>query len=248
MVGFSPIRKQGEPYQEEYDEIGATPKLSRIGRKMERDIQRQFDGLARRIENADSPLMLSASIAGQQWWLPFVSGLQSAIAAGVVPSAEVGTQTAEIQVGVEIDWTLVRPEAIAFAQQYGLQLATQVTQSLIADIRTIVASGIERGESMRQITDRIVDSTGLADWRAGRIARTEVIRAHSQGAIAGYMASGQVQGVRWLDNQPGACELCQALHNEIRPLGVPFYAGPGGGLPPRHPHCRCAVSPVLIGG
>jgi hypothetical protein len=38
------------------------------------------------------------------------------------------------------------------------------------------------------------------------------------------------------------------LHNKTVRLGEKFYIDPafGDGLPPRHPHCRCAISPLTL--
>lgn len=43
------------------------------------------------------------------------------------------------------------------------------------------------------------------------------------------------------------CWRCEALDDQMVPLGQPFYEDTfGDGLPPRHPNCRCAVAPVTL--
>lgn len=121
----------------------------------------------------------------------------------------------------------------------------EIDDDLRGSVNRAVVEAVQAGQSWQTVRD------GLADLfprgRAERIARTEVIRAGAQGALAGYEESGTVRGVRWLDGQPGACPLCQELHNQVRPLGQPFYSDKfGDGLPPRHPHCRCAVAPITL--
>lgn len=77
--------------------------------------------------------------------------------------------------------------------------------------------GLQAGESWRNIRERIQE-IGLPKWRAERIARTEVIRAHVEGAKAGYVANGIVRDLRWLDGQVEACPVCQELHEQVRKL------------------------------
>ncbi|RLC74988.1 MAG: hypothetical protein DRI81_12895, partial [Chloroflexi bacterium] len=72
--------------------------------------------------------------------------------------------------------------------------------------------------------------------------------ARHQVVVAGYESTGTVRGLQWLDGQAGTCEECRALNGKVVRIGEKFYNDPafGDGLPPRHPHCRCAVKPITL--
>lgn len=82
--------------------------------------------------------------------------------------------------------------------------------------------------------------------RAMRIARTELVWAYNQGALAGALQA-QAQGYLgrfhkvWLTAaDERVCSICGPLDEVRVPEGALF---PGGyETPPAHPHCRCAVS------
>lgn len=133
-------------------------------------------------------------------------------------------------------------------------MVSGIMPDLQMGISQIVTNGLSEGKTVYQIRDEIAalrdneEQTVFPQWHATRIARTEVIRAHAQGAKISYEKSGVVRGMRWLDGQTGACPKCRELHNKTIRLEEIFYNDPkfGDGLPPRHPHCRCAVAPVTL--
>lgn len=155
---------------------------------------------------------------------------------------------------MNLSWDYLQPAVTAWASQNAAQLVTSIEQDLKTKLKAQIAGGLSEGKSLYQIRDEIgalqndEDQVLFSQARAGLIARTEVIRAHSQGAAIGYEKSGVVRGMKWLDGQSGACPKCRELNNKIVPLGQPFYSDPhfGDGLPPRHPNCHCAVAPITV--
>lgn len=182
----------------------------------------------------------------EEWWIVFRASLSAKLAEKFRQAARLGVSSSSRQLGIVLDWQMILPQVLDWAREYAGMLVTQVSDNIRADIRRIVVEGLQAGEPWRNIRERIQE-IGLPRWRAERIARTEVIRAHAQGAKAGYEASGTVRGLRWLDGQVGACPVCQELHEQVRKLDEPFYEDKfGDGLPPRHPNCRCAIAPVTL--
>jgi 8-oxo-dGTP pyrophosphatase MutT (NUDIX family) len=84
--------------------------------------------------------------------------------------------------------------------------------------------------------------TGLKDAarRAEVIARTEVARGVSAGAMQAYADAG-ISYKHLLLAPDDACEKCVDADEEVIPLHAPF--GTGDVAPPFHPQCRCGVAP-----
>lgn len=197
---------------------------------------------------AEPPLpgFVMGRLGDENWWTVFNAQLAAHLQRRLVDAARLGVVSAGRQLGISLDWQMLLPQVLNWAREHAGALVRQVSDNIRADIRQIVVDGLQSGVTWREMRERIQE-LGLPKWRAERIARTEVITAHTQGARVGYEASGTVRGLRWLDGQVNACPLCRQLHNQTRRLGEPFYTGKfGNGLPPRHPHCRCAIAPVTL--
>ena len=83
-------------------------------------------------------------------------------------------------------------------------------------------------------------------WKAERIARTEVTRAHGYAAEEAMKQSGVVGYKRWLTAMP--CEICAPYEGVEVPLGGSFAGDSRGDFveyPPLHPNCRCVIIEVL---
>ena len=187
------------------------------------------------------------------WWSSWSARLAEVLANGSLMAARQGGVSAGRQLGIKLSWDFLQPAALAWAEQNAATLVKNLGEDIRARLRETIQNGLAGQQSLYEIRASIQamqDDENQAifpEWRAGTIARTEVIRAHSQGAVLGYKESGVVKGQRWLDGQSGACPKCKGLHNMVIPLGGKFYIDPqfGDGLPPRHPHCRCGIAPVL---
>lgn len=192
------------------------------------------------------PGFVMGRLGNENWWTVFNAQLAGKLQQRLIDAAQLGVASAGRQLDISLDWQMLLPQVLSWAREHAGALVSQVSDNIRTDIRQIVINGLQTGQSWREMRERIQE-LGLPKWRAERIARTEVIAAHAHGAQAGYEASGTVRGMRWLDGQVEACPLCRQLHNQVRRLGEPFYMGKfGDGLPPRHPHCRCAIAPVTL--
>lgn len=155
-----------------------------------------------------------------------------------------GVRFAEEDVLTSVDWSLLDEEVVDWVNEHSAGLVTNVTETSRARIRKQLEQGIRLGESRDELAERLKNVLNdIPEWRARMIAQTEVIQAHTQGALDVYRKSGVVEGKRWVDGQPNACPLCSELNQQIVPLDEAFASGHDG--PPRHPGCRCTVAPAL---
>jgi len=132
-----------------------------------------------------------------------------------------------------------------------------ITAEVSKQSNRVLATGFARGETpttiARDLTDRI-DAVGKT--RATTLARTSVIDAHAEGALARYERySDQIDGVtveaEWQTaGDDRVCSTCQALEGrtftikEARTETVTIDGSDVPIKPPAHPRCRCAILPV----
>lgn len=119
-----------------------------------------------------------------------------------------------------------------------------ITDAMDQQISRTLAQGMAEGknprEIARQINDRI-DAIGIT--RARTLARTEIINAHSEGALNTY-EEAHVEGVEveaefTTAGDARVCQECQSLEGNI------YSIEEARGLIPVHPDCRCAWLPVV---
>lgn len=250
-----PIRDISEPWHPIYREQGAQAALTRAERDIQRTIVAWFEDVLQELDKEAGETkaivpdwgVVLALLNGQKWWQFYLTQLESVLAQKLIPITKIGVHMGARQTRIMLNWELLLPGAEQWAQEHAAELVKRIDEGLRPPIHQAVMDGMQQGLAWRDVRDRIVKDTGLTEWRAARIARTEVIRAHSHGAAISYNESGVVRGVTWLDGQDGACALCRDLNGQIRRLGESFYSDRfGDGLPPRHPHCRCAIKPVTL--
>jgi SPP1 gp7 family putative phage head morphogenesis protein len=118
-----------------------------------------------------------------------------------------------------------------------------ITSAMATQMNRVLASGLVRGLSPRQIAKEMFQSIdGLSRSRALSIARTEVIHAHAEGQLDAFEDLG-VDGVgiyaEWSTaGDDKVCPMCSALEGAILTIAE------ARGLIPRHPSCRCAWVPA----
>lgn len=107
-----------------------------------------------------------------------------------------------------------------------------------------VAVGMVRGDSPYDMADEITRITKkVGKNRATTIARTEVIRAHAEGALDMMESMGAEEigvAVEWSTaGDTRVCPLCEPLEEVIIPIKKAH------GMFPRHPNCRCTPIPAF---
>jgi hypothetical protein len=159
-----------------------------------------------------------------------------------------------------------------FVERYQRDM-DQVIATIAEDLAGTISEGLEGGESLREIQDRILNQynaesegiTGtMSERRAATVARTEVARASTDGRIAGMAGSNVVRGYEFV-KAAAACPICDAVETETRGkvFGIDEAIFPKGSsivttdgrqfkfdyddtIVPIHPNCRCGVQPVLV--
>jgi len=136
--------------------------------------------------------------------------------------------------------TLLRPPK-AFQELLGRARVTikDLDQTGYDRVGTALADSIEQGLSDTRAARLINDAIGSPS-RALSIAITETNRAMSYGAITRYQAA-KLEQMEWSTSDP--CPICAKNSGQVIDIGGTFNSG--GQMPPAHPHCRCALLPVI---
>jgi len=131
-----------------------------------------------------------------------------------------------------------------FLKTDGLEFAKGINKTTKTRISNVIADGVDAGESIFQIKNRVRDVYKQASSsRAMTIARTEVSRASTFATVEGYKQSKVVKGKEWLTEfDELTCSACSSMHGEVVAIDKSFSVG---GDPPLHPRCRCLVLSVL---
>lgn len=135
-------------------------------------------------------------------------------------------------------------------------------QKMLSQLRLAIHNGLTSGRTQRQIVQDIVDIGKVRRTEAQRIARTEIIRAHTTAAMRRYLAEGitmwQWVAARETKRRPygtikviekRVCQVCKRLHGRTREIGKPFgfsekmRGKPVIKAPDPHPNCRCTIIP-----
>ena len=133
-------------------------------------------------------------------------------------------------------------------------------------IRNELAVGVIRGESVGEMTKRIMGAgkyartakrgvTAVADamadttifkakHEAERLVRTEIVNAYTESQIESlYEVEEDDPGFQklWDAAMDRVCHICRELDEQVVDLNMNFRMGYQG--PPAHPNCRCAIVP-----
>lgn len=125
-----------------------------------------------------------------------------------------------------------------------------ITSSTRDMIRTVIADGLEENLSADDIAERIEQSAAFSPERADLVAKTEITNINSGAALETYKAAAEA-GVRlkkrWIVAADDVCDDCTKNANQGPiDLDEPFQSGDLS--PAAHPHCRCALAPVVQEG
>ncbi len=159
------------------------------------------------------------------------------------------------------------PIAQYFATRPSL-VADAVNSETEKQLRASLTEGINAGESMTELADRVSEVFGaLAGFRAERIARTETIGASTFATIQGWDQSGVVVSKEWFTaHDERVCLGCDAMDGEIIDLNTDYFdkgdkltlSDDEGNIvysqnfdfgavdgPPLHGNCRCTILPIM---
>ena len=133
----------------------------------------------------------------------------------------------------------IRREASIWAESHAADLVEGISNTDANRIGHIVATGIDKEQSVDAIADDIllyVNDDQMTAERSRSIAATETNNALAKGADLAYTAIGAV-AKDWF-NYEGACEICEENEGAgIVPIRAEFPSGHQH--PTAHPWCRC---------
>lgn len=179
------------------------------------------------------------------------SSLASTIRAGYADGAD--------QLGES--WTLDTPEGDPLVESRLASLVTHVDPTTQARIRRAVSDGLDAGDGVNGIADRIRRCGAFSPSRSLAIARTEATRSLSGGHDAAYARMAEVEGVAiyraWLSARDSETREAHAiLDGQVRAIGEQFriesgeFAGSVGMGPGEFTeaalvvNCRCTTYPT----
>lgn len=158
--------------------------------------------------------------------------------------SEAGVQSLrEVKVNGAFD--VDNPRARDWMKDHSLDGAKSVVGTIKEAIRAKLAAGITAGLSVDDIAASITAFFEGSNWRALRVARTEVIASYAEGSMEGYRQSGVVKAKVWaiIDDDRVDDECVANAEQGAIPLDAVFASGVYA--PPVHPNCRCSVQPVV---
>lgn len=199
-------------------------------------------------------------------WLPersdLVAALSKAAQSEIAAAIEVGALRGAIKHGMTPSFDVFNPGVSAWIREYTAKLAGSVADTTLRDLSKTLADGLENGETILQLRDRVGNVIGpeACEYRAEMIAATEVSRAESAGQQEQMKQFGAVRKV-WRAN-PDACEWCQEIDGMTIDIEQVFFeqgtsitittedgSEKSASLdygdtdtPPLHPWCRCDVA------
>jgi len=144
----------------------------------------------------------------------------------------------------------VNPEVIDFIKQYNFDLIKGMNTDLANSLRDTLKRNILNGDNPKQMVKDIKDIFNTTKNRAEAIARTESVRAYSQGQQAAAEQAGIELVKYWSpvgDNRTS--ELCMRLGRKYNrenaiPIDKHFKDKSTGGewnTSPSHVNCRCSI-------
>jgi len=121
-----------------------------------------------------------------------------------------------------------------------------MTEEMSTKTLRALSEGLVTGAAPDEVARQITESVdGISRVRAESIARTELIRAHSEGQLDALENLGVEEVgvmVEWIVTpDEKVCPKCEAME------GVVLKIEEARGLIPRHPHCRCSWTPANVG-
>ncbi|HAD07711.1 MAG TPA: hypothetical protein DCE76_11200, partial [Anaerolineaceae bacterium] len=187
------MEKQVEPYHPEYAANRVKSALERVEEELQRALVRWFaefledlTGIAKVTKDEPLPGFLLARLNDQIWWKTWSEKLAEILTSNILSAARAGIQSAGRQLQMKLSWDYIQPAAIEWARQNAGKLVTGILPDVQTGISQIVTAGLSEGKTIYQIRDEIAglrddaEQAIFPEWRAARIARTEVIRAHAQ--------------------------------------------------------------------
>jgi len=145
----------------------------------------------------------------------------------------------ELEIGIAFD--IMNPKVIEWLQAHAAEAVKEIGVTTKHLLKQTLIEGLENGESIAKLTERIRQAylpLDMEGYRAKRIAMTETKNAFSQGNLQGYRQS-ELKGKKGILLGPNPCDFCISLYN----MGLIDLDDTWGGYesPAFHPNCHCDI-------
>lgn len=194
-------------------------------------------------------------------WVAITGVLDAELYAAFLENAKGGFELIGFDPSEDIT-ALINDRAVEYAQDRSAELvgmrvdadgnmvenpnaAYAITDSTREGIQGLVEDALSEGWGPDDLADELESSYEFSPERAETIARTELAFAHSEGNMAAWEESGEVEFVQWiLGSEHDMDDECnENADSDPVPLGDPFPSGHTAA--PAHPNCVCDVIPIL---
>ena len=162
-----------------------------------------------------------------------------------------GASTVNVLFSFGISEDFLQPKFLEWIDSFGAEMVTNVNNTTKEKLRTTLSEGIEAGESIPKLRDRVSQvMTEAKTSRAVKIARTETHNTVGAGGHETYKAAN-VQQHEWLTSIDGRERDSHAsINGQIVGINQPFsnglmYPGDASGPAEEVVNCRCTELPVL---
>jgi SPP1 gp7 family putative phage head morphogenesis protein len=137
----------------------------------------------------------------------------------------------------------MNPKFLKWVKENGLDRVTDINNTTKEKLRITLADGIEAGEGIPHLRDRISSAYSDAKgYRSTLIARTETITTVNAGSLDTYK-SAKVKQKEWLSQIDNRTRIAHVeINGEIKNIDEAFS---NGEMYPNEPNCRCTILPVL---
>jgi HK97 family phage portal protein len=150
------------------------------------------------------------------------------------------------RLGVNISFDLKNPRVIDWLSKHALDHAKSIAETNKQEVRDLIVTGVDQGKTTGQIAESIRSFFDQqADYRAERMARTEVISGYAEGTLAGMRQSGLVKMKRWVTAGDDRVDEECIANAADGPIGLDANFSSGHSCPPVHPNCRCDLYEVM---
>ena len=175
-------------------------------------------------------VMADPSAGAEQVDAAMATGLTLAVTRMLEDAALAGVAQAQLELGsVDVDWTLVNRDALAWARGYAGELVAGLNATTRDALRTAIAEWIESGEPLDALARRLAPTFG--ELRGRVIAETEVTRAFAEGQHQAFQRAGVERWTWHTANDERVCDVCQPRDGVTYPMDAE--------RPPAHVRCRC---------
>ena len=171
-------------------------------------------------------------------------------------SMEKGGKRALATIGTGTSFDITNPRAQDILNGRNQRFKTHIAEQYWFNMKDSLTEGMQTGETIKQLTERVEHEMGKAVNNAQTIARTEVLPSYHEGQMEGMEQSGVVEKKEWMsafadnsrDEHLGADGQIVTLDGYFEVGGEYLrYPGDPSGSASNIINCLCDMLPVLEG-